>query len=218
MHRILSASAFLLLSLLLFVPHSIAASYTIDGDVSDWGNDLSLAISNAYLNSVAPASPTADFVREDSVQNNGYVEPGYGGQTFDIEAMYFDSDPSNGYLAIITGFPLAGASGFGPGDLGIDVTGDTAIVSGDSSNTTIYEYGIKLQDSKLYKVATWQGVYYDSNPSPDYASISDPWIIDTTTGNAMDANFEFTAVRLILTMYMSSLFCWLIWELNTWIP
>jgi hypothetical protein len=190
MHRILSASAFLLLSFLFFIPHSFAVIYLIDGDVSEWGIDLSQATNNGYLNTVAPTSPTAEYVREDSVQNSGYVEPGYGGQTFDIEAMYFDSDPHKGYLAIVTGFPISGALNFGPGDLGIDVSTETAAVYGDSgAATTIYEYGIKLSDSKLYKVESWQGVYYDSNPSPNYATFSDPWIINATTGSAMDANF-----------------------------
>lgn len=182
MRRIMPVAWFLLLVLFLFIPNTFAMSYTVDGKVSDWGIDLSAASSDGYLNTVAPKSPTADYVREDSVTRHngyyGYVGPGYGGQTFDIEAMYFDNDSTTGYLAIITGFPLGGADRFGPGDLGIDVSPATAGVNSDWNNSTIYELGISLDDSTLYDVNTWQGVKYDSNPQPNYAQFSDPWKIE----------------------------------------
>lgn len=192
MHRLVPAAAILLMSMFLVVPFASAVGYVVDGDVSDWGINLNEATYDGYLNTVTPASPSAEYIREDSVGSGGYVEPGYGGQAFDIEAMYFDSDSVYGYLAIITGFPLAGAQSFGPGDLGIDVSSATASVIGDSSQTTVYEFGIDLDNSKLYSVLTWQGVYYDSNPSPDYASTSDPWIIHTTTGEANGVNFVYS--------------------------
>ena len=185
MHRILSASAFLLLSLLLFVPHSFAVIYTINGDVSEWGT-----IDWANLNTVTLNSDSADKVTGD-----GTLRPGVGGQAYDVEAMFFDSDSTYGYLALITGFPIGGRDSggipFGPGDIGIDVTSDTATVLDHQTlvtdSTTPYEFGIIIPSSEgaisadLMDVTSWRSAYYEQHEAE-----ADPWLIyaSSKVGNA----------------------------------
>ncbi|MBD3349173.1 MAG: PEP-CTERM sorting domain-containing protein [Candidatus Eisenbacteria bacterium] len=50
----------------------------------------------------------------------------YGGEQFDIEAVYFDDDASNAYLAVVGSFPVPSGLPFmgsiiAPGDVGIDL-------------------------------------------------------------------------------------------------
>ena len=83
--------------------------------VGEWGT-----INWADLNTVTLNSTSADKVTGDGISG-----PGVGGQAYDVEAMFFDSDPTYGYLSLITGFPLACRDWYGahfaPGDIGIDV-------------------------------------------------------------------------------------------------
>jgi hypothetical protein len=83
----------------------------------------------------APANKTSNQQVNVAVEDwtsggNGYLGPGYGGQDYDCEAAYIGADDSNLYLAIVTGFPLAGrydsntGDRYMPGDLAIDVGSD----------------------------------------------------------------------------------------------
>ena len=173
----------LILLITLIIAPSAMAGYIVDGSVSDWGIDLNLASSDGYLDGVSPTSPTANSETEDdnSVDGNvGYLNPGWGGQTFDVEAMYFDNDATTGYLAIITGFPITGAQNFLPGDLGIS-----------ADNDFIYEYGIDLPYDngvpvQLETVSAWTSVFY-----PDYGTVADPFQINAST-DAGDATFAYS--------------------------
>ena len=126
--------------------------------IIDWAN----------LNTVTLNSDSADKVTGDDT-----LGPGVGGQAYEVEAMFFDSDPTYGYLALITGFPIEGRySGgiyFGPGDIGIDVT--DAI----SFDNFAYEFGIDLPGASgvanLIDVSGWKTAHYPSH------SIADPWQI-----------------------------------------
>ena len=53
----------------------------------------------------APSNSSVAFTSEDSVGSNGYVGPGYGGQLYDLEALYVQN---NGTQLIITG--ISGAN------------------------------------------------------------------------------------------------------------
>ena len=96
--------------------------------------DLSLNVDGSLTD--LGVTPGSDYVPESGVNSwiepeigsNGYLGPGYGGQTFNVEALY--STISNGklYFAVITGLPPEGASGYNgsgyeifyPGDILID--------------------------------------------------------------------------------------------------
>lgn len=85
-----------------------------------------------------------------------YVQPA-GGEAYDMEAVYFDDDNQNMYLAIVTSMPIGGSSdGWKMGDIAIDIN-QTDGKTGDAA----YEYGIKTRNegnnvagSILYK-PTW---------------------------------------------------------------
>jgi len=154
-----------------------ATAYSIDGDLTDWGVNLSedWSLETTWI----PSSPTCDWIVEDNI--DGVTHPGYvdwtgysatgvhieghgqtytpyaepvmgsyvppvGGEAYDIEAFYFDSDTTNAYFGIVTSMPESGV-----GDMALDINQDG-----------VYEYGIVLQGSdkgKIYKNPTW------SNPS-----------------------------------------------------
>ena len=90
-----------------------ALPYTIDGLFADWG-----------VNSTTLQSSTA---RKQTIedQHDSYLNPGYGGQKYDAEAMYLDWDANYLYVGVLTGLPSnnphnpAGNS-YGPGDIILD--------------------------------------------------------------------------------------------------
>ncbi len=98
-------------------PKTSPAAYTIDADLSDWG-----VVPFASWQSAG----TADWTQTDN--ENTYHADGYD-EFYDFEAMYFDDDILNLYIAVVTSYPLyLGNDLIGtPGVLGIDLTGDAAI-------------------------------------------------------------------------------------------
>ena len=113
-----------------------AQAVAIDGNLTDWG---------VQANSSASGwTPNADvlFSQEDQSGNGAfYLNPGWGGQAYDAEAMYVNWDSSNLYIAIATGHnpntvnnPLGNS--FGSGDIAIDF-----------GNNSSWDYGIELLGS-----------------------------------------------------------------------
>lgn len=117
-----------IITLFLSLTASGAQGIVIDGDLTEWG--------------VTPNSdliPTygVSYWIEDSVGSQGYVGPGYGGQSFDAEAIYAYLGQQDLYIAMVVGMPPGGAYSNGgiyyPGDLALDMNGDG-----------VYEYGLEL--------------------------------------------------------------------------
>ncbi len=190
-------------SVLLFVNHANALKYAIDGDISDWGIDLSSAMSRYYLDNNKPSLPEENIFTEDNDDTSGdsrQVGPGYSsGNEYDAEAIYFDNDDQYGYIAIITGMPKAGWDyywwNFGPGDIGIDVDGanDIEVVdeyynqnSSYSANTP-YEYAITM-GGELVKVTKWNSVKY-TNFGYD---ISGPYRVNTRDNTFSNISFAYS--------------------------
>jgi len=113
--------------------------------LNDWfGITLSVGASGRFDNSWTPTSATADYVVDDNWSHYFGRAP-YGGEKFDIEAMYFDNDASNAYVAVVTSFPVplglnrpgqtvaAGDLGIGflrgYHDIGVDIDGGTGRVA-----------------------------------------------------------------------------------------
>ena len=173
--------SFLAVFLFLSSAHSSLA-YTIDGNVGDWGIDLSAATDGSstqaiypntyfthdgYLDTHLPPGVNVDYVTEDnadeSSNTNTYVGPGYThtGNTYDAEALYFDNDDLFGYIVIITGVgPDISDQQYMPGDIALDLGGG-------------YNYGIDIDTKRLCGVSAWNGVSISS-----YSS-SNPWAIQT---------------------------------------
>lgn len=114
----------------------LGMAYQIDGSVQDWG-----VTTQGNANDWNPNSGVY-FTTEDQTGSSGtYLNPGYGGQVYDAEAVYVDFDTSYMYYAVVTGLPqtgvtwLAGDISFDFGqngiyEMGIEVLGDNGFTSG----------------------------------------------------------------------------------------
>jgi len=120
---------------------ALGLAISVDGDLSDWGVtagtdwDADLGVASLVEDYVGYGSSAYVY----SGDGAGYVGPGYGGQDFDMEAMYLlvDGDSHMCYLAISTGVEQAGSQAWnghqGAGDVffdfGLDSTWDTAVIA-----------------------------------------------------------------------------------------
>jgi hypothetical protein len=128
--------------LALVVAMSAPAGATLLGD---WfGVTLSVGGSGTFNNSWAPVTSTADYFVDDNWSAH-FGRPAYGGELFDVEAIYFDNDADNAYVAVVTSFrvpqgvyflgetvhpgDLAMDLGGGSHDIGIDIDGGTGQVA-----------------------------------------------------------------------------------------
>lgn len=126
-------------------------AFTIDGMVGDWG-----VTPGAYGASDWTPDAGIHYAIEDQDPAINYLNPGYGGQKFDVEALYFSKDDDFAYFAVVTGFPLEGrihgGAPYFAGDLTIDFGNDGS-----------YEFGVETTGDLagsvvggLYGNATWQ--------------------------------------------------------------
>jgi hypothetical protein len=138
-----------------------ASAYTIDADLSDWGVQRNGNVADWTPHALAKA-----WTVEDQTGGRGaYLTPGYGGQAYDVEALYVDYDASYLYLALVTGHsPLTSNSGgnYAAGDFGIDF-----------GRNGSYEFGLETTGSNgkvsggLYAVSTWgAGLWGAANEGP----------------------------------------------------
>ena len=181
---------------LFFGIFEVSMAYLIDGNVSDWGIDLGAASSKGYLNSHLPssgldidytiednASTAINPAREDHWWKVGPLWSWYN--YFDAEAIYFDNDQTNAYIAIIHGLPKGGCNPpgnyaygtwyykFKPGDIAIDADNDPG--TGEYG----YEFGLDISDGSLYSVSDWEKVYY--YPKYPETKAANPWAINAGT-------------------------------------
>jgi hypothetical protein len=131
------STVFLILILAIFLinGNSMATSITVDGifDLTEW---------DGY------------YADDDGVLNtSGYVEPGWGGQLFDVEYLGLYITSEQVYFGLQTGFDVSAdmVSTYRPGDFALDVDGDE-----------MYDYAIRFsfidgvfQGFSLYNVTSW---------------------------------------------------------------
>lgn len=118
------------------------AAIVVDGSMSDWG-----VVPGPYSAGTSQWTPSAgiSFLQEDQNPSVSYLNPGYGGQFFDLEAIYFTQQSNTAFFAVVGGFPLAGFNGYVPGDFAIDF----------GSNGS-YDFGVQTTGTHLlYKNPTW---------------------------------------------------------------
>ncbi len=129
---------------------SASAAITVDGLVGDWG------IAPGPYGNFAQWTPNPGIavVQEDQDPAVSFLGPGSGGQPYDVEAIYFTQEGLTAYVAVVSGFPLAGWPGYAAGDVAIDF----------GSNGS-YEFGVDTIGNcvgctggpgiKLYGNPTW---------------------------------------------------------------
>ncbi len=149
---------------------SAVQAYTIDGNWNDWINLSGAGSASDWT----PIDSSVKYEVED--QNTSYLNPGYGGQAYDAEAMYVKRDNSNIYVAVITGRD-PNASGWRWGDIAPDFGNDGSFEYG---LVTICDAG-QHQSSGIgnsgdfYRVSDWNvGIWdapnqYNANPTTQYA-------------------------------------------------
>jgi len=108
---------------------------TIDGSLSDWG----VTPFNNWTPTITDVAYVVENWGDKPGQTGAYP---YGGEVFDIEALYAASDSDNLYLALVTSMPETGVDDpYGrphhimPGDFAVDLKGRTHRGLG-------YEFGI----------------------------------------------------------------------------
>ena len=146
---------------------------------------------------------------EDGYQSNGYVNPGYGGQAFDAEYLFYKVDGAELTIGLQTGFDInSGSQPYGDRDY---YAGDIAL-SFDGS-TSSYEYGIDFGfltkgwygsemaaiDEGLYKVDSWNNdVYYNASHPYAIDTVDTDFgkkTIDVTSGDNKESGDEISYYR-----------------------
>jgi len=113
-----------------------------------------------------------DWVLGSSVQ--GYIGPGWGGQDYDVEALYFGMDGDFYYFAMVTGFRPEGQDGIEAGDLFVDTNQDGG-----------YEYAFDTSAGGAL-VSGITGVENpDAGGGENWGGVSDPFRVSTYTGPAL---------------------------------
>jgi len=113
-------------------------------------------------------------------QNTNYLDPGYGGQPYDVEYLGLSVADGKLYFGLQTGVNLISPAITGnnqPGDLAFDIGNDGS-----------WDYGLRIWESSasLLDASDWLDVRY---PQHD---ISNPWRVDSgvASGN-MGVDFNF---------------------------
>jgi len=178
MKKIFLLAGIIAIGLIILNNPASALAYTIDGSVLDWGINLSAANSKYYLDTHLPSGgQDIDYITEDNTDKFtqwSTVGPGLSYYNyFDLEAIYFDNDQVNAYLAVVQGMPISGyhVSGyptFYPGDIGLDL-----------NNDGVYEYGLDVREYSQFSSANpweirsgstfdWVDFVYSGNQNSHY--------------------------------------------------
>jgi len=164
------------LALATLLSASSAQAFVINGDLSDWG-----VLRNGSATGWTPNSSA--FANKIEDQHDSYLNPGYGGQSYDAEAMYVAWDASNLYIGIATGHsPLTAnnptGNSYGAGDIaidfgingsfdyGVELLGSTTTSAGHVYSNVNWALGVWKSNG------AWTG-YYDPNLAANKA-LADP--------------------------------------------
>ncbi len=110
---------------------------------------------------------------EDWVGDHGYLSPGWGGQQFDAEYLYYKLDDTTLYIGLQTGFNiLAGSQEY---DGTTYYAGDIALSF--DGNDSSYEYGLRFGDLSLYEVSSWSDYVGFPSSTPYTMGDYDPSLI-----------------------------------------
>lgn len=142
---------------------ALAAPITVDGDLADWGLHRN-GNANDWKPDTGLVPNKQQYAVEDQTGGAGSrLNPGWGGQNYDAEALYVSLDANYLYLALVTGLAPntpnnPGANSYGPGDFAIDFL--------DHGPANSFEFGIETTGAnkgKVYKNVVWDYGLWDVN-------------------------------------------------------
>lgn len=153
------------------------ATLIVDGDLADWGVKR-----NSLASGWTPNSGIRYTIED---QNSAYLNPGYGGQAYDAEALYATTQGGKLFVALATGHnPRTvnnpGGNSYGAGDFAIDFGKNGSYELGiNIRHTVIGANGNTLEsfgaDGDVYKNPTWalglwgsNGQLNQSHPDPTH--------------------------------------------------
>jgi len=194
----------------------MALKYKIDGNLSDWGVDLS---GDWSLNETWVPNDGVWFIVEDNRNPNAggsytgvhikgvgsdyefYDEPQvktrdgdwiwepYGTEYFDLEAIYVDEDDSYIYVAIVWGLDPNEDGDNAPGDIALNLDAN------DTTGKYGYEYGVKLGTKT--GLTQWEIGYLPDWESPYYVPDNKPSVFkDYLTGGGKTGEAEGAYVQI----------------------
>ena len=143
-----------------------AGAYVIDGDLQDW-------LAGAPTRSADDWLPKAGVKWAAEDQITSYLNPGYGGQNYDAEAIYVDISGDDLYIAIVTGRAPGTDVRYPGGDIAInlgwpggnDDSFEVAIVTQDHDGYTAGD--VVAVDEWFYGLWTGANAYDPANAN-DY--------------------------------------------------
>jgi hypothetical protein len=155
---------------------NLAQAITIDGKPGDWGLHQNGNAADWKPDPVLVPSKEQYLVEDQTGGASSRLNPGWGGQAYDAEALYVSLDDYYIYLALVTGLSpktpdKPSANSYGPGDFAIDFGQDGS-----------YEFGIETTGNNgniagaVYKVSTWGYGLWDAqgNYNPAHPDLTHP--------------------------------------------
>lgn len=174
MHNIIALAL-----LYLLIGSQISMAGPISGYLSGIGITVpdTVTAANSPITAWRPTNTSVSFSAEDSVGGSGFVGPGYGGQPYDLEALYVQT---LGNQLLITGISGASLSAMPSGSSGTCTTsacntfpvGDFFLGTGTLTNFTPF-IGIEVT-----------GQHYDINAS----GYTTAWTSPLATGSVVDVD------------------------------
>lgn len=172
-----------------------AWALTIDGNLSDWGVTYA---------SWTPSAGIRYTVEDQTGSNAYYLNPGYGGQAYDAEALYATISGGKLYIALATGHnprTLQNPSGnsYGAGDFAIDFGKNGSYEVGINFNHRIgtNTYENTFVQGGVYKNPGWNlGLWAPNGSQATNANPADPAHPTYLKSGALlgNANLAYTTV------------------------
>ena len=155
--------------------------------------NLSSALFLLFIASASFAGPLTVFngwttlANDDGVGSGGWVNPGYGGQNFDAEYLFYKIQGNQLSIGLQTGFDIISQNGqsfsghqYFNGDLALSFDGNKSnyeyaidfgnLTKGYTSNQTISSQGVNtgtgIDAAGLYKVTSWNNDIYYGQSAP----------------------------------------------------
>lgn len=152
-----------------------ASAYVIDGSISDWG----LQRTGSVTDWTPLLGVKAWAVEDQTGPLSAFLDPGYGGQRYDAEALYLDWDATYLYILVVTGLPPGNvhdpaANSYGAGDILIDFGRDGS-----------FDYGLVVKNyagllpGEVYRTGS---LHYGIWSSPGVPGTPSPYAVALASG------------------------------------